>query len=234
MNMIRVSVLDDEQTSRDLIKEYILRFQDETKIDFDIHFFSDPLSFLDEYVVSDLVLMDIDMPHLNGIETAEKLRKKDENCFLIFITNYVQYAIKGYSVNATDYVLKPLQYARFSALLSKVAKRIIKNQNDSVTIKSDKGLVKLLASQILYVEIHDHLLVYVTENGEYTTWGSLKDADDKLPKEYFERCNHSTIVNLKKVIGLNKNEITMSDGKILVVSQKKKAGFLDKLNYFLK
>ena len=139
--MIRIIVLDDDYEAYNTLKIFIDQFSKENNIGFEINYFSNPLSFLDDYTPADLILMDIDMPYLNGIETAEKLRSKDPNVLLIFITNYVQYAIKGYSVNAIDYVLKPVKYARFSSLMSRVLKMIIASKNDNIIIKTTDGTI---------------------------------------------------------------------------------------------
>lgn len=231
--MIRIIVLDDDYEAYNTLKIFIDQFSKENNIGFEINYFSNPLSFLDDYTPADLILMDIDMPYLNGIETAEKLRSKDPNVLLIFITNYVQYAIKGYSVNAIDYVLKPVKYARFSSLMSRVLKMIIASKNDNIIIKTTDGTIKLNAFLIISVEVSDHLLIYHTDSKEYEAWGSLKETALMLPS-YFERCNHSVIVNLKKVIRLDKNEITLTDGNKYLISQKKKSDFISKLNRFLK
>lgn len=231
--MIKIIILDDDIDCIKTIKEYLNKFSEENNIGFDIIHFSNPLSFLDDYTTADLVLMDIDMPYLNGIETAEKLRLKDTQVSLIFITNYIQYAIKGYSVNAVDYVLKPVKYARFSALMSRVLKKIIATQNEDISIKTNNGIIKVSPYAIISVEVDDHLLIYVTDNAEYEAWGSLKDVINNLPS-YFERCNHSAIVNLRKVVKLDKGEITLSNNKVYQISKKKKNEFIDKLNRYLK
>lgn len=233
--MIRIAIVDDDDTSYALIKKYLQKFSDENSVVFDIRYFKDPLFFLEDYTSSDIVLLDIEMPYMNGIEAAQKLREIDPTVALIFITNYVQYAIKGYSVNAIDYVLKPINYTRFSALMSKTVKLIDRDKNADIALHTTAGMRKIPVYSIIYIEVTDHLLIYCTENGNFEVWGTLKEAEKTLPGECFVRCNHSVIVNLKYVYSMEKNIIRLSKvNREIAVSHNKKQEFISRLTRFIK
>lgn len=231
--MINVAVVDDEETVFRQIEEYFSRFSRETGERFNVRWFADALDFLDNYVFSDIVLMDIEMPHLNGMEAAEKLRKVDPRVALIFITNMVQYAVKGYAVNAIDYVLKPVNYARFSALIKKTIRIIGENNDTEIPLKVGGGVRKLYASSVVYVEIRDHLLVWHTESERIEVWDTLKNAQKLLP-ENFVRCNHANIVNLRYVDSVERDTVSLLQGKVvLTISLNKRKGFMAQLNRYM-
>ena len=107
--MIRIAVVEDSKNDQELFRSYIEQFEKENETTFDVTFFSDGQEFLDRYRAEyNIVFMDIDLPSMNGIDVSEKLRERDHQVVLIFLTNLAKYAIKGYSVNAFDFVAKPI------------------------------------------------------------------------------------------------------------------------------
>ena len=122
--MIRIAIVEDEKVYSDLIKEYLDRYLKEYKDDiigFDISVYDNAISFLENYKPSrcDLVFLDIMMPHIDGMRAAEKLREVDNSVIIIFITNMGDYAVRGYDVNATAFIKKPVSYSDFEAKLKR-------------------------------------------------------------------------------------------------------------------
>lgn len=229
--MIKTAIVEDEQPAYQTLKEYLERFGKENNVEFSITHYSEGLSFLEECEGYDLVFMDIELPNLNGMDIATKLREKDTRVALIFVTNMVQYAIRGYSVDAIDYVLKPIQYNRFYSLMMKVSRVISLNQEKELVLKTSSGVKKVSLSTLLYIQITDHLLIYKTDNEEYEVWGSLANAEKELPGEMFCRCNNSTIINLKQVTSFDKECVYLTKKKIAVtVSRSRRKGVLQLLN----
>lgn len=128
--IINIAVVEDEQQQILNYQNYLDRFQKERKITVKTHYFNDGLFFLEQYHQNefDIVLMDIAMPQMNGLETAKRLRTVDKNVCLIFITTLAQYAIKGYEVDALDFLIKPVRFDLFSIKLEKAIKRVNKNK----------------------------------------------------------------------------------------------------------
>ena len=121
MVLIRIAIVEDEPTERDRIKVYLEEIAQEDQTQFDIEQYSSGMAFVMRGMKDyDLVLMDIDMPNLNGIETAKALRKVDQSATLIFVTNMAQYAISGYEVNAVDFILKPVNRYSFAIKINPI------------------------------------------------------------------------------------------------------------------
>ncbi len=221
--MVQTAVVEDEEGDFLVLKEYLEKFYKENGIEYELTRFSEGVSFLSESGF-DLVFLDIEMPYMNGIEVAKKFREHDTSAVLIFVTNMVQYAIKGYEVDALDYVLKPIQYTRFEALMKKTMRIIGESQKQEVIVKTTGGMRKIAVDSITYIEIKDHLLIYHTDEGEVQVWGSLGAANKALPADSFIRCNNSVIVNIKKVISIEHDEVVLEgvDGSIPVSRSKKK------------
>ena len=107
-------------TSAKILQDYILRYSEEKQEPLAVECFENGLNFISDYKAScDIALMDIEMPHMNGLDTARKLREFDSQIPLIFITNMAQYAINGYEVQALDFMVKPIEYFNFSLKLDK-------------------------------------------------------------------------------------------------------------------
>lgn len=230
--MIRLAIVDDEDSAQELLHAALMRFEEETGTQFEIEFFKNAIDFLEEYRPVDIVLMDVEMPLIDGLSAAEKLRRIDPKVALIFITNMAQYAIKGYAVDAIDYVLKPINYARFSALIKKTLRLIGQKPDKELTIKIASGVRLLYVSSIVYVEISGHLLYYHTETERIETWGTLREIEHELQGDHFVRCSHNCLVNLKYVAGVEKNTITLQTGGHLTVSAGKKKEFMERLKEY--
>lgn len=111
--MIRVAIVEDEEAVREQLLGYVQRYTRQYGTTFEVRTFSDGVEILEGYrPVYDLILLDVEMKHLDGMETAQRIRALDSDVMIVFITNMAQYAIKGYAVGALDYVLKPVPYLR--------------------------------------------------------------------------------------------------------------------------
>ena len=107
--MIRVAIVEDEAAVRDQLMGYVQRYMRQYDAQIEVTMFTDGVEILEGYrPVYDIIFLDVEMQHLDGMETASRIRALDSDVLLIFITNMAQYAIEGYAVGALDYVLKPV------------------------------------------------------------------------------------------------------------------------------
>ncbi len=231
--MVNIAIVEDDPAAVEVLDEHLAKYEQAHQMQFSVQIFKDAVMFLTDYhPVYDIVFMDIEMPHLLGIDAAKRLREVDPIVALVFITNMSQYAIKGYEVDAIDYVLKPITYYRFSTLVQKILHRVEAERDRKIVIRTPNGLQRLHISQITYVKVEDHLLLYYTGSGVIEAWGSLKTAEEFLPQDSFARCNKSYIVNLKYVRSLVGDILTIEDQSI-TISRGRKKDFLKSLNDYL-
>ena len=227
--MIQIAIADDDAVFLAKIEKYVRKYQEENNTDIQLTTFSDAKELIEGYhPVYDIVILDIEMPGMNGMEAAEKIRQTDENVVLMFITNMIQYAIRGYSVGALDFVMKPVNYYTFSLKLTRAIGRIQKNGKENFRLKLQDSVKKVPVDAIYYVEIQNRMLYYHTSEGEYVVRGTMKNALDMLSPYHFVKCNHWYIVNLKYVTEVRDNTAVVAE-KELEISQRKKITFLNAL-----
>lgn len=231
---MRVAIVEDEDAAADSLTEYIARYSQKYGLQIETERFVDPVKLLGDYrPVYDIIFMDIIMPHLNGMDAAEKLRKIDSDTVLIFVTNMQNYAVKGYEVNALDFIVKPVSFGLFEAKMNRAVKAVSeKHDESSISVIAD-GVTRVLPiNKILYVEVTGHVVTYHTESGSFAVRSTLDKAESALPKECFARCNYCYLVNLKYVKSVDSAAVDVA-GHSLAVSRNKKKDFLSALANYL-
>ena len=223
--MIRVTIVEDDEHYVNQIREYLGRYAQEQGCEFKIQVFRDGDGITAHYRPEhDIILMDIEMPFVDGLSAARLIREQDAEAVLIFITNSAKYAIQGYAVDALDYVLKPISYFSFSQYLTRAIARIKKHNSNYFTVMSKGNIYKLEVSSVYYVESQDHSLIFYTQNGEYSCTGKMKEIEEKLSEFSFYRCHISYLINLAYVKGFRQGFVIIQ-GKEIPVSRNKKKEF---------
>lgn len=231
--MIRIAIVEDEQECIEKLKEYLKQFSEESGEQFEIKCYTDGAAFIERFKSQfDLILMDVEMPLLNGMESAELIRQSDPEVMIIFITNMAQYAIRGYAVDALDYLLKPVSYFVFSQRLFRALGRMRRRQYSYLTVQVKGGVMKLETRAIYYVESQGHKLIYHTRTGEIETRGTLKEVEQTLISENFFRCNNGYLVNLAHVDGVCDGSVLVN-GEKLLISRPRKAEFMGALTEYM-
>lgn len=233
--MVKVAIVEDEQEASDVLLSHFKRYEKENGTEFHTAVFRDAVTFLTGYTPDyDMVLMDIELPNLNGMNASKKLRELDRNVTLIFVTNMAQYAIKGYEVEASDFIVKPVFYYDFKLKLKRALDRIdLSGQEGRIAVKVDDAVRCLNAVDIKYVEVIKHNIIYHLQGGgELTAYGTLKEIEQKLPASSFSRCNHCYLVNLRYVTDVKDFTVTVG-GERLLISHPKKKDFVKALNDYL-
>jgi DNA-binding LytR/AlgR family response regulator len=179
----------------------------------------------------DIILMDIEMKFVDGMSAAEEIRRMDSEVIIIFITNMAQYAIRGYAVDALDYVLKPVSYFAFSQRLSRAINRMKKRETKTISISIRGGTVRLDAANIYYIESQGHNLIFYTSTGSYEAVGTMRDAEEKLTDLNFFRGNKGYLINLSHVEGV-KEGCAIVKGNSLLLSRARKKVFMEALTRY--
>ncbi|MCL2486407.1 MAG: LytTR family DNA-binding domain-containing protein, partial [Oscillospiraceae bacterium] len=194
--MIRIAVVEDERGVRRMLTDYIARFASENGINPHVSEFSDGDEILQDYKAEyDVIFLDIQMKRLDGMEAARRIREIDEDVILIFVTNMANYAIRGYSVDAMDFVVKPVTYFAFSEQLKKAAGYLEKRKTHHVFIHTNDGKVRLNTNRIYYIESFNHRLILHTQSGDYTTGETMNAMEKMLAPHNFYRCNNCYLIN---------------------------------------
>ncbi len=233
--MYHIAIVEDEKEFREQLKNYLKYYEQENHVSFQISEFEDGADIVAGYQKGyDVILLDIEMPKLNGMTAAEQIREVDEEVVLMFITNMAQYAIHGYSVGALDFVMKPITYYTFSMKMKRALKRVNKKEEEqkSIVLSLPDGMKALDVKQIYYVEVQNRMLHYYTNEGEIIVRGTLQGAEEILKPYPFAKCNHWYIVNLMHVKEVNKNIVTVGPYQV-EISRRNKAAFLKALTEYM-
>ena len=227
--MLRVAIVDDEAAVRRNLAEMISRFSDENGEAFSVSGYAGGREFLASGATEDIVLLDIEMEDLNGMDTARLLRGMGASSEIIFVTNMAQYALKGYEVSALDFIVKPVRYASFAFKFRRAAEAASRKNNSCIAVATREGMRYTDTSDISYVEVMGHKLIYHTVRGSFEAWGTLKHACTTLEPFGFALCNACYLVNLARVISVGQDMVTVEGGDELKMSRGRKRSFMDAL-----
>ena len=232
--MLNIAVVEDEINVSKQIESYINSFANEHRIEISITVYNNADDFLSYYKNNfDLVFMDIELPGINGMDATIKLREKDKNVMIVFVTNLMQYAVNGYSVNAYDFIVKPFNYYSFAIKLKRIFKSLLSNQNKKIVINYQGGRRVVSIFDILYVEVNKHVLIYHLKKENVTASGTLKKVFEEIGDDSFALCNQCYLVNLKYVEEIKDYNVIVSGEKIQISHPKHKQ-FLHALNSYLR
>ena len=174
----------------------------------------------------DLMFIDIDMPDINGLDLVKSLVKKPQ---IIFTTAYSEYAFEGFQVDAIDYLLKPINYAAFlkAANKSKIwfeanspekAEQQPKSDRKEIFVKSNYKVVRILLADISYIEsANEYIKIFLDNQEVITTFMRLKNIEELLPAGDFMRVHKSFIINLNKILAVDRNRIFIDKKKHIPV-----------------
>ena len=229
--MIHVAVVDDDAEERRRIKEYLDGISAKRGIEFSVREFTDGSSFIGTYTPEyDIVLMDIEMPGMNGLESARQLRSLDTAVIIIFVTRMANLAAKGYEVDALDFIVKPIDSYAFSLKISRALSRVASSA-DKILLRIDGEIRCIKANTLRYIETDGHYVIYHTSDGTLKEYASLKSVEKKVGPN-FARCNSCYLVNLRFVTSVRKNSVIVG-GDELPMSRPKKHSFLEALTSFV-
>ena len=230
--MLRLAIVDDNPNDsaalRALVADYLVK-NNHAHV---IQVFNAPLDFIRSTENHDIVFMDIRMDKLDGIEVARIMRKINTDSVLVFVTAMAQLAIKGYEVDALDFIVKPADQGSINYVLSKALTRLENTSSTIFALKTSEGIVSLSSNDITYVEVFDHNLAYHTTKGTYEVRGRLSDVIQKLDQKRFIMCNRSFVVNLRYVSSAC-SEYLVVDGKKVYISKSHSKEIMKHFSNFL-
>ena len=231
--MVQVAMVEDNPNERARIRECLKYVEQTDGVLFDVHEYPTGLEFLGAFAPTfDLVFMDIEMPGMDGMETARALRKMDPSVVLIFVTNMAQYAISGYEVEALDFILKPINKYSFAIKLRRALTRVVRRTEDYISVKTDGEVRALRIASIRWLDVNGHYVVYHTTEGDVTEYTTLKQAAAKINRNAFALVNRSCLVNMHYIGAVAKDSVTIGDTR-LDISRPQRKAFLAAMSEYM-
>nr|MCM0167141.1 LytTR family DNA-binding domain-containing protein [Paeniclostridium ghonii] len=233
---LKIAICDDEKIYRDTVKSYIAKFSKPIGTSINVFEYDSGIKLLDDISDKnfDLIILDIVMDEMDGIDTAKKIRSLDKEVCIVFLTNYEEFAIRGYGLNVYKYLLK---HSLSEEILKNIIYEVKKNKKTkTIILKMQKEIIKFDVSSIYFFEVNNRTItVHYDFNREYKTksfYGKLEDIEKQLEGESFYRSHRSYIVNIKKIRKIASREIFFDIPQKAMVSRLKLLELKEKyINY---
>ena len=232
--MYHIVLVEDEQAAHDVLAQHLERYAQERGEALDLTWFQTARDFMACTRSFDLVLLDIQMPGLSGMEAAELLRSYDEATPIIFVTDLAQYAVRGYEVNALDFMVKPVSYSSFAMRMDRAMRCLRQNDTQRLVLDVKGGPLIVPARSLVYVELKGHNLVYHLDDGTQAQQrGSMRQLEETLSSGSFLRVSSGVLINMAHVQTVQGDALLMTDGARLYFSRPRRKEALETLARYL-
>ena len=229
---MRIAICDDEALCREQTLEAIKHCR--IHVDMRVESFGDGREFLKAVQKQpyDLVFLDIEMPELDGIALAKRLRNLHKDVPIVFLTSHIEYALVGYEVNALRYLTKPIDPTKLQEVLNCVVKKL--QSQRTLWIKTDLCEKKLPIKDILFMEAQNQNVLICTKDETYAVRYNLGDYEKELREDGFFRIHRGYLVSLEHIQGIGKGQLTLDEGTQLPISRNKEKELKDALFQYIK
>lgn len=227
--MFHIAIIEDDLNMIKQLKGYAERYEKDNSEKLVVDCFDNPVLFLEhETSVYDIVFLDIKMPDINGLSLAKEIRHRDKKVVIIFVTNLVQYAVKGYEVNAMDYMVKPVSYDGFFLRMQKAISYLKLNTSQYILLNLPYSVMRIAIADIICIEVRGHNLLFRTEQGNIEIRGVLSDYEERLKNCGFIRCSRFALVNIYQIERVAENNVYFKNYSVAISKARNKA-FVDEL-----
>lgn len=218
---MRIAICDDEEVQQKLVKKYLEEWAEKNNVLLEVKLFLSGENFLFQWEDDknyDLLILDIEMGRLNGMELAVEIRRQNEELPILFVTGYDRYMAQGYEVSALHYLLKPIHKEKFFAVMDKLNRK--EKQEPKLLFQTESGAISLPVSKVWYLEARGHQCILYTADEEYVLHSSISAIVQYL-SDYpeFVRCHRSYLVNVRHISAIIKPEVILDDKRRLPVSR---------------
>ena len=220
--MFRIGICEDEAAQRRYLKNCIERWADARNHKVQLSEFADAEQFLFEYEDNaeyDLLILDIQMGAMNGMELAKQIRKSDKEVKIVFLTGIKDHAIEGYEVGAVRYLLKPLKQDVLESILDAIYSEAKRKQEDCFLFVQNGTTVRMSYSHILYAEANGHYLVLMTEDERFEWKANFSSVAEELEERGFFLLKRGLLVNLEHVERITKTDCVLDNRELLPVAR---------------
>jgi len=208
--MLNIAIVEDQYVQAENLKKMAKGWGKHNNLEVAVSIFKSGEEFLfrfEEIQVPDIILMDIQMGKMSGMDTARELRKKGIESALIFITAVSEHVFEGYEVGAVNYLLKPVEYSNLALNLDKIRDILSKEEKQAIII----GKKKILVQDIFYIEVMGHTIKVFTNSDETTSRQTMVSILEQLDESRFYRCHKSYVVNIGKIKKINSDSLILDN-----------------------
>ncbi len=216
----KIAICDDINADRQYVLEMVNRWAASAGHAVHSDTFTSAESFLFRYADEsdyDILLLDIEMGEMNGVELAKNIRKINDSVQIVFITGFPDFIAEGYEVSALHYLMKPVSEEKLHAVLNKAASNLAKAEK-RLCVTFDRQTDYIPLSKITYIEAQKQYIMIYTEGKAYRMKSSLADAEQQLD-EYFFKCQRSFVVNLRYVKRIKSDCVVLKNDEEIPISR---------------
>lgn len=225
--MVTIAIVEDDSAQRAALGELVARFFAQNGEEPRLLTYADGADILADYPQGlDLLLMDIDMPKVNGLEAARQIRTFDREVLLVFITNLVQCALEGYAVEAMDFIVKPVTEESCNFSFGRVLRRLRQKRGHALQVREGKNTLSVNTTQITYAETQGRgVLLHLADGSALPVSESIQSLEGRTREKGFFRCHTSFLVNLAAVDTVRRTDAVVR-GAVVPVSKYRRSEFL--------
>lgn len=217
---INIAICDDEQKALDTIRKELCKAVERLNIEIEIFVYNDGNKLLNDKEDFDILFLDIDMPNVSGLEVAKKLREKNSDIILFFISAHEQYVFESLEYNPFRYIRKSRIEKELFLGLKAACSRLEEKQDSYIVVKTEESKVRVKHSNIIYFETIARKIGIHLNNGEVLLVRStIRDLTRELGDDYFIKIHSGCVVNAKYINKFSNYDITLDNGERLIVSR---------------
>lgn len=232
--MLRTLIVEDSPDAKDQLVDGLHRYEVLRGVEFQIVWVDNAEDMLADKSTYDLVLLDIDLPEISGMEAAQLLRVYDPDTPIIFVTNLAKFAVKGYEVGVSGFIVKPVTMGILTMNLDRALRTLELGITRNFMVDAEDGAQVVPLSSLVWVEVFGHRLSYYLADGRILEErGSLGELESRLPGAPLLRVSKSMMVNMDKVTLIRGQELGLSNGDKLKVSRNRKQEVTDALTDYM-
>ena len=231
---VKFTICEDEKEVAKQLSEYVQRVVESMNESAEITIFTDGEQLLAHYPNdTDILLLDIVMGQMDGMEVARRLRDLKRDVCIIFVTSMAQYAIEGYKVRAFSFLTKPIQYEEFRLEISMAIDKVLKMRGKELVLKSNQKYYRINSQEIYYIEVQNHKISIHLKHDTIEFTGKLSDLEEELKTCGFARCHAAFLVGFRyiRIIG---NDCLILDGEqVIPISRNRRKSFLQAMTEYV-
>ena len=228
--MIHIAICDDEKDFVAYLTGLLDQYATETGEEIKVTAYYDCMEMIEKYDITiDLIFLDIRMRLVNGLRTDERIRQMDIQVRIIFLTTLTQYGLEGYKYQATNYIIKPIKYARLKEEMKQWLERHRQDDSPFIVVVNDAGKFKVFLKSLRFIETFNRNLLLHTDQENIICYKKMKELEAELVQHGFVRCHSGYLVNLFYVKRIEKLDIILTTGERVPISQPKRKEFMERL-----